>query len=355
MRPYLPVIAVGAALVALASCGKNTDVDPTIRIVSPLPDTVLDSTSLLVAIEIEGFQLSPLVYDPPAQPWDSTPAKPFQGHWHLYLRAPGEGAFQFMDDQFGTEVWLPGLVPGIHEIVAELVNENHIPVYSTPLAYVAVEVAANANSLTIVSPGNGDFNFSSSVGVGVQIDNFTLDSAAAGQLNVADQGHWHLVVGSAFTASTSFEGLDTSAIATDLSTVGASSSYLSIWAVLANNDHTLVDPPVFDEVALLVPANSPRIHLTSPAPGATVGSSFDAYVDVANFALVDPAAAVADSAGQGHWHLLVDGVDQDIHAVSTSELGLAIGGGTHDVRVELRSNLHNPLAPSVIDVSRVTN
>lgn len=340
MKSLLASIAAVASLVGLASCSEKGEADPEIRIVSPLADAVIDSTSILVRVEVEGFTLSPDIYPPPEDPFGDTPAKPFRGHWHLYVRGPGEDAFQFIDDQIDTEAWLSDLGAGIHEIVAELVNENHVPVYSTPLAYIAVRIADDPKSIRILSPdGSGFFHDSSSVDALVEIENFTIGT----------DGHWHLVFGTSHLGTVVGEGLALDAVGTDLAPGNT-----RLWAVLANDDHSPLDPPVVDDVALTVPSTAPRISLLEPANGATVGSTIDARVAVSNFTLVDPSTAVADTAGQGHWHLLVNGIDQDLHAFSTSALGIAVSSSASEIRVELRSSVsHGSQTPRVVDLSRV--
>ena len=353
-RALLLSTACAAVVAAAVSCSPKGEAEPEIHILHPAEGTSVDSTTVIVTITIERFELSPVVYDPPPEWSAETPAEPFKGHWHLYTLAPGASGFTFRGDQFATEAVLDDLQAGDWLVAAELVNQNHVPVYSTPVSIIGFTIPGDARAIRITAPGEGDVHESSSLPVTVDIDNFTLDPDAAGGPNADDTGHWHLVTGSTWTGPVVAEGLALDALATDLNTEDAGSTSISLWAVLANNDHTPVDPPVFDRVQVTVPTTAPRIHLVEPLPGDAVPATFDAFVEVANFALVDPAGAVGDTAGQGHWHVLIDGVDQDVHAYSTSALGLALPANEADVRVELRSNLHAPLAPPVVDVSRVT-
>ena len=62
---------------------------------------------------------------------------------------------------------------------------------------------------------------------------------------------------------------------------------------------------------------------------------------------------MAESSGQGHYHVLVDGV-QTVDDFDLTPSAFPIAPGAHELRFELRSNQHDPLNPPVVDIVHVT-
>ena len=104
-----------------------------------------------------------------------------------------------------------------------------------------------------------------------------------------------------------------------------------------------------------MPPSAPRITITSPASGSVAtGAQFTVHVEVANFQLVDFAGSPADSAGHGHYRLLVDGTADGASFTTSANTLSTHGSGVHEVRAELVQNSGTPLTPPVIDKVRIS-
>jgi len=333
-----------AALLATAACEIKNDENPRISIIAPDDGALNDSSSVLVQVEIDRFTLDPATF--PVD--DDTNSEAFKGHWHLYLDR------FFVDDQFTTSALLTNVDPGVHELAAELVNQNHQYIHGTPVSFSFVEIPADAPGIVITNPDNGTSLFSSSVELSVELENLVLDTNL-GSANVAGRGHFHVAIdgGAAMEAAT------TSLTLTGLAPISKAAESATITVELVNNDHTSFTVPVLDQATVSIPATAPRLRIDSPIEGATVGTALTLTFTTANFdATIDFATAVAESNGQGHYHVLVDGVqlaDDFATADPTSAIpAISLAPGDHEVRLEFRSNQHDPLSPPVVDIVHVT-
>lgn len=335
----LPVL-LPCLLTALTACEIREDESPTISIVAPEDGGENNSSSVQVVVDVGRFTLDPTVY-----PYDDDRhSKPFRGHWHLYLDR------LFIDDQFTTEALITGVGPGVHEIAAELVNQNHTRIHGTPPAFASIEVPSGAPSLVIREPGDGDTIRSSSVQLALDLENFLLDPDLGGP-SVPGHGHLHVTRQGVPGVQ---EAVATSITVTDLApTTSALDEYPVLQVELVENDHSALATPVVDFARLKIPGTSPRVSIGTPLDGASVGSALTLTLETsASFSLVDFTAVIAETDGQGHYHVLVDGADVG-HGWQSPSIAFPLAPGPHEVRLELRSNLHDPLSPPVVDVISV--
>lgn len=328
--------AVTAAIV-MAACSSDEEVRPTIKLLSPVDGSTVDSRTLDVTIELERFTLSPVIYDPE----NNEDSVPFVGHWHLFVD------FEFLGDVYSHTATVTNVDPGEHSVIAQLVNQNHFPISGTPYAEAIITIPAGANGITITNPPSGTVVSSSSTDILIEVEGFVLDSAGIGAPNEFDHGHYHVFVENEFVGEGTAPSFNVTTLVTSTQDVGNAVS-----VELVNNDHTPVLPAVTDLIEIVTAAGSPYLKILQPMEGATVPSNAELVVDVRNFSLVDFAGTTSDSAGSGHYHVLIDGADVG-EAFSTSGLTLGFSPGEHDVRVELRGNLHQPLTPPVVDEVRV--
>lgn len=331
----LPAAALAAILVA--ACSSDKEIRPTIELISPEDGSIVDARTIVATVAIERFTLSPVVYDP----LNDEDSVPFTGHWHLFID------FQYLGDVFTESVTVTQVPPGEHSVIAQLVNQNHFPIAGTPYSESIITIPAGANGITITTPPSGTVVGSSSTDITIDVQGFTLDSAGIGGANVADRGHYHVYVEDDYVG----EGTTSAFTVTTLS-VSSNASSSRVSAELVSNDHTPVLPSVVDIIDLVTAANAPYLKILQPAEAATVGSNAQLVVDIRNFVLADFAGTTTDSAGAGHFHVLVDGTDVG-EAFSSTGFTLGFGTGEHDVRVELRGNLHAPLVPAVVDEIQV--
>ncbi|HVO31819.1 MAG TPA: hypothetical protein VMV18_13825 [bacterium] len=341
-RPLLALLATTAALLAAVSCAQPHYHRPSIRIVSPTDGATINSQSLFLTVQVENFTLVPTL--------TQGIGEPYKGHWHLYA----DGAP--LASVFTTSATISAIPIGTHVFAVELANENETPVSGAPPQFVTVTIPSGAPGVQIVNVNDNQLVNSSSLEMPLTVDNFTLVSPTAGTANVAGTGHYQV----------HFDSLDSPAFDSDwipgytltgldpTTQVESGNAIFDVWVALANNDGTLVDPPVFDHRHIIVPTSAPRLTLLSPADGAVVGSSFTIALSTVNFTLVDFSGSPADSAGQGHYHVLVDSSDLGPAFQNTSSGWTAGGSGAHRVRVELRSNTDQPLSTTVAARARVT-
>ena len=90
-------------------------------------------------------------------------------------------------------------------------------------------------------------------------------------------------------------------------------------------------------------SGAPTVSITSPAEAATINSgTIVITLDVQNFALNGSAMGMANVAGEGHYHLKLDGALQKMDAQLTTFIN-DVAEGAHVVTVELASNDHTEL------------
>lgn len=88
------------------------------------------------------------------------------------------------------------------------------------------------------------------------------------------------------------------------------------------------------------------IEIVSPEDGDTVSDSLDLEVEIDDFTLAPDKVEGANVAGEGHYHVWVDGeyVVAGVAATTTVE-GLEVG--EHELMVSLQNNDHTDLNPAV--------
>lgn len=340
MARRLRLLLLAVPFVA-AACEIKTDENPTIEITSPADGSVNDASSVLVTVDVDRFTLDPNVY-----PIDDTHSSvAFKGHWHLYLDRV------FVDDEFTTSALLTNVEPGVHEIAAELVNQNHEYIHGTPVAFANVEIPETAPGIVMDNPDDGASIRSSSVELSMTLENMVLDTAL-GSANVPGHGHIHVAI----DGEPAIEAASTEMTLTDLAPVDSTEHARTVTIELVQNDHSSFGTPVLDRVSLVVPADAPRLAVTDPAESAIVGTSLSLGFALANFELFDFTTAIAESNGQGHYHVLVDGAEvvDDFDDTNSGTPFFLLTPGEHAIRLELRSNQHDPLTEPVVDVLRVT-
>lgn len=342
MRPRVPRLVLLAAPIAFAAaCEIRDDERPRISILTPADGSTNDSSSVLVTVDIDRFTLDPTVY--PID--DQTQSEAFKGHWHLYLDR------FFVDCEFTTTALLTNIDPGEHEIAAELVNQNHQYIHGTPIAFSYVTVPASAPGIYFDEPDDGDTNASSSIDVSVTLENLVIDTNLAAQ-NQPGHGHIHYAV----DGGPALDAFSAAFTVTDIAGAGepAAAELPVLTVEFVQNDHSSFSTPVLDQSQVVVPSDAPRVSILAPADAATVGTSLQLSFALANLDLVDFTTAVSETNGQGHYHVLVDGVEVLDDWASTPP-AILLTPGDHEVRFELRSNQHDPLTPGCVDILRVTS
>jgi LPXTG-motif cell wall-anchored protein len=100
----------------------------------------------------------------------------------------------------------------------------------------------------------------------------------------------------------------------------------------------------------------PAIKVMSPAAGATVTSTdIRVQVEVSNFTLAPKAAGLPDKAGEGHIHVMIDGMNMGVlfnfYTTSSFTLpGTGIAPGKHKLIFDLSSNTHMDMEDTVQEI-----
>lgn len=88
------------------------------------------------------------------------------------------------------------------------------------------------------------------------------------------------------------------------------------------------------------------IEITSPEDGDTVTQPFDLEVEIDDFTLAPDSVEGANVAGEGHYHVWVDGEYFVAGVATTTEIdGLEVG--EHELMVSLQNNDHTDLETPV--------
>lgn len=214
-------------------------------------------------------------------------------------------------------------------------------VAALPLAGVALPAAASdlraaprvaaAPSIQILSPGN-QAAAGSTVTLRVKVSNFTLRPDLVGKAPTVGQGQYHIMVDGVYN---NYSAAPTG-VAKNLKP-----GRHQILVILANNDHSLYKIPATSSIAVQV---GPAIEITSPAQGATIGPSVTLRARITGFTVNGADIGHKMMAGEGHWHVLIDGVYATASAGPTAVL-TALTPGQHLIEAQLANNDHSPLSP----------
>lgn len=302
---------------------------PTVSIVSPDGSAAVNSTSPTIEVAVSNFTLDPANIG-------SSQNVAGTGHYHLYL--DGEYLLASGDPQ----VILPDIGFGTHTVQVVLAENDHTELSPLVADEVTFTVAEAAPSISILTPTPGTLN-SSSAHLTVDVQNFTLDPAGVDQAPVEGTGHYHIFVDGEYVAYNA----DTDYDITDL-TAGKH----TIMVELVGNDHQSLSPRVVDFLDVTVSASAPSIKIISPTKTSSLveelnSSSIDMSVQVSNFKL-SQAVNGDNVAGEGHYHVYVDGVYYS-YETATSFRVTRLSAGPHVISVELVNNDHSSLTPPVVD------
>jgi hypothetical protein len=297
-------------------------VPPTVAILRPVADEVLDGSAVEVEIALTDFVLS-----------TDFDAAPTSGVGHLHLSVDRV----FFDETTAGTGWITRLTEGRHVLGVELVTSDHRPLAPAVAAAVTVQVPTGSAFVRIVPPdGYADPWTSATLPLGVEVGNFTLDDAAIGEDAEPGHGHYHVYVDDTYIGFAASGGYTLYNLPNGTHTVAV---------VLSGNDHA--ESTVRDRWTFEVSDGRPDIRID--ADGIVVdGDSARVPVSVENFTLVPITEEEVAVEGEGHYHVYVDG-EYVTASADTSLLLEGLSEGSHMVMVELVDAEHNPIVPEVYD------
>jgi hypothetical protein len=298
---------------------------PRITITSPSDPANVNASSVELSFSVGNFTLA-------ADKIGQAPA-PGEGHWHLFV----DGVY--LSNGAEAVVLVSDLSEGPHVLMLELHQNDHSNFTWPAFDFVRVVVLPGAPRVTIATPAGGADIGSSSVEVTFAVSNFTLDPAAVGLPPVPGRGHWHLFVDGVYRGF----GAALTATATRMQP-----GTHTIVVELYNNNHTDLTWPAFDQVTVFVSAGSPFVAILDPTSASSLPLNFTVVrVAVENFSVVDKPDQTP-VAGEGHWHIFVDGAFYGMAYASTAVVE-GLSAGQHTIRVVLVGNNHVFVSPNVVD------
>jgi hypothetical protein len=189
------------------------------------------------------------------------PNKDGAGHYHVEL----DHALVNMYCTPTAAISMQNVTPGKHTLTVLPAKNDHNEIKdaavaldftyqpSNPLPEITAAANPGTSAITIASPASGS-TVSGDFTVKVQISNFTVSGALFGKANLAGYGHWHLNVDSTtqgmmgMATMLGMSGGDTF----QASTQGLSPGKHTFFAILVDNQHAPLNPPVVAQVDLVV-------------------------------------------------------------------------------------------------------
>jgi hypothetical protein len=228
-------------------------------------------------------------------------------------------------------------------------STRRLPILLAPLlALAALAVLAAAASaapaVSITSPSEGATINSGTVPITLDIQNFTMNGSAVGMAAVAGEGHFHLFIDGAYIK---YDFVPS----TFLADVPAGAHVLTV--ALANNDHTLIGANAV--VNVTIQAGAPRVAIVSPGWSTSWNSSsVELQISKDNFTYNPAAVGQAAAAGEGHYHVLVNGAYFFYGTTDFYNVTQLTPGASYALRVQLFNNDHTAIVPVVYDEIYIT-
>lgn len=189
------------------------------------------------------------------------PNKDGVGHYHVEL----DHALVNMYCTPTAAISMQNVTPGKHNLIVLPARNDHEEIKdsavsldftyqpSNPLAEIKAEANPGTPAIKVVSPAAGS-TVSGDFMVTVQISNFEVSEPLFGKANVAGYGHWHLNVD---TTTQGMMGMATMLGMSGTDTFQASTEGLSpgkhtFFALLVDDQHAPLNPPIAAQVELVV-------------------------------------------------------------------------------------------------------
>src|ERR1700730_7292199 len=207
--------------------------------------------------------------------------------------------------------------------------------------------AQTVPSIQIVSPRNSATVSGSQMVVEVRARSFILNPMAMGKSPRPGEGHWQVSVDGDFAGYSADEVVSLPNDAYPQLSAGKH----TIKVELRNNDHTPVAGAEASEITVTIPTKSamryapaqgqPGVKILVPHNHTSVSAYLIVCVKVKGFRENPEAVGTGAKAGEGNWHLYVDGKLAAVSASSVADVRLA--RGKHTLLATLNNNDHTPV------------
>lgn len=353
-------------ILALAACTPTPPPTPRVTITAPLTNAVIPAPgAVVVTVQVTNFSLAEKL---------GTAIAAGEGHIHYFLdvtppTAPGKPAVTETGTYAATAAtsytW-QNVKAGQHTLSAELVNNDHTPL--NPPVFASVRITVGPATITITTPKHGASIPAGDIPVAVLVSNFSLVDKMV-QLNNPDEGHivYYLDVTPPTTSGAPAipppGNIYAATPETTYTFKNVAAGTHTIYAMLVNNDHSPLNPPVMAQIAITTQAAAiPAVSITLPANNATLPpGDINVSIAVTNFNLVSKLGQT-NAKGEGHVHYFLDVTPPQTQGqpavppagsiytatTDTSYTFTNVAAGAHTIYVMLVNNDHTPLSPPVI-------
>ncbi len=318
------VVVVSVAVLPALALGVHVTGSPEVQILAPLADQTVSSEGIRLDISVSNFTLEPVV------PGRLNEAN--HGHYNVYVNDSwmAENSNNTLDfDDFSDG-------PGPRKLGVQLVNNDNTSFALQVWHNITINVAAP--SIAIVHPASSGEVSTMGARFQVDIQGFELDAENYAGEPIPGHGHYHVFVdGGAPVATPTKPFFDIAAFTPGDHT---------ILVDLRTNNHQLLTPTV--EASITVTAVDSIITIVSPANNADVSTEgFQLDVAIAGWELDGENYGGNPIPGHGHYHVFVDG-GAPVGTPTTPTFRIdSLTAGSHTITVDLRTNNHQLLSPTV--------
>ncbi len=306
-----------------------TAVAPSITIATPADGATVSNQSAQFTVAIDGWELDGVNYG-------GNPI-PGHGHYHVFV----DGSFAGITPTEPTFA-IPSLTVGDHTVFVDLRANNHAPL--VPSVNHTINVTAVAPAIAIMSPADGGSVSTQGAQFTVAIDGLELDGENYGGTPIPGHGHYHVSVDGSFTGITPTEPI--------FAIPSFSAGDHTVLVDLRTNNHQLLSPTA--EASITVTAVDPSISIVSPAANAMVSTmGLELEVAINGWELDGENYNGNPIPGHGHYHVFVDGAQAGTPTTPTFRID-SLTAGSHTITVDLRTNNHEILSPTVEASTSVT-
>lgn len=306
---------------------------PSIMIDGPMEGSIIYDDKLELMLNVSDFMLNATSI--------GLSNVPGEGHYHVYINETLVGPYT------NLSVLLEDLPAGDHVLKIELRNNDHSPLMGDMEMFMDLihfTISDMRPMIDIVHPMDMAIIYKDNLDLHVDILNFMMNETAIGGNNSIGEGHYHIYINDVLVGPY----VNLSVMLEDLP---AGDHILKV--MLVNNDHTMIYGDMehlMDMVHFTIVDQMPMIDIIKPTDSAKFyGSDLHIEVMIEDFMMNASAIGGNNSAGEGHWHLYING---DLIGPFTGMMvDLSdLPAGIHELKVELVNNDHSPLMPEAMDM-----
>ncbi len=314
------VLVVSVAALPALALGIHVTGNPEVQILAPLAGQTVSSVGVRLQISVSNFSLDGAAIG------GTNEAN--HGHYHVWVNDTFTGLLTA-----APIVDVSTFPVGPMKLGVSLVNNDHTPL--SPQVWHNISVTVEAPSVTFLHPAEGATVSTAGARFQVGVQGFELDVENYNGAPIPGHGHYHTFVDGVLVGTPTAPFFDVSSLTPGDHTV---------FVDLRGNNHVPLSPSVNDTIT--VTAVEPSISIAAPAEGSEVSTEFQLDVAIAGWELDGENYNGNPIPGHGHYHVFVDGSLVGTPTVPVFMIG-PLAPGAHNLTVDLRTNNHQTLSPTV--------